>query len=125
MARIAAVVLLTLVWPAAQLLVFLLRSGGLPPGGAAESLVFVPMGLVTAIAAVWLWGRAESSRRRRLVLVGYIAASPFAFIGSLVGGLLLPGALGPLVCGGVPLIAGCYLGYAIGGPRPGDGRTGA
>jgi len=92
MARIAAVVLLTLVWPAAQLLVFLLRFGELPPGGAAEGLVFVPMGLVTAIAAVWLWGRAESSRRRRLVLVGYIAASPFAFIGSLVGGHQLPGA---------------------------------
>jgi len=125
MARIAAVALLTVVWPAAHLLVFWLRFGGLPPGGPAESLVFVPMGLVTAIAAVWLWGRAESSRRRRLVFVGYIAASPFAFIGSLVGGLVRPGVWGPLVCGGGPLIAGCYVGYASGRPPSGDGPAGA
>jgi hypothetical protein len=124
-ARIVAVILVTLVWPAAHLLVFWLRFGQMPPGGPAESLVFVPMGLVAAIAAVWLWSRAESRRRRRFVVGGYIAASPFAFIGSLVGGLMLPGAWGPLLCGAVPLIAGCWLGYVIGGPRPDDGTPGA
>jgi hypothetical protein len=124
-ARIAAVIVLTLFWPAAQLLVFLLRFGQPPPGGPAESLVFVPMGLVTGITAVLLWERASSSPRRRLVVVGYVAATPFAFIGSLVGGLVLPGVWGPLVFGGAPLIAGCYIGYATGRPRSGDGRTGA
>ena len=112
---------MSLVWPAAHLLVFWLRFGQTPPGGPAESLVFVPMGLVAAVAAVWLWIRAESRRRRRFVVGGYIAASPFAFIGSLVGGLMLPGVWGPLVFGAVPLIAGCWIGYVIGGPQPDDG----
>jgi len=125
MARIVAVILLTLVWPAAHLLVFWLRFGQMPPGGPAESLVFVPMGLVAAIAAVWLGSRAESSRRRRFVVGGYIAASPFAFIGSLVGGLMLPGGWGPLVFGAVPLIVGCWIGYVSGRSRPDDGPRGA
>ena len=122
MAQIGATVLLTLIWPAVQLAVFWLRFGRMPPGGPSESLVFVPMGLFTAIVAVGLWSRSETLRRRRFVAYGYAVACPFAFVGSLLGGLMLPGVWGPLVFGGCPLIAGCLIGFAIGGP-PAERRS--
>jgi hypothetical protein len=118
-ARVLAVAALTIVWPVAQLAVFLARFGHLPPGGPAEALVFVPMGLVSGVAAVWLWHRAGTARRRRSVAIGYAVAVPFAFVGSLLGGLVIAGAWGALVFGALPLVAGCLAGYVAGGRKPG------
>lgn len=113
--RVAVGVCLALAWPAAQLAVFWLRFGHMPPGGPGESLVFLPMGVVGAVAAVWLWSRANSRRQRRYVAGGYLLAIPVAFFGALGGGLVLPWFLGPLVFGGVPLIVGSYAGFVMGG----------
>lgn len=118
MARIVAAGLLTLTWPMIHLVVFWLRFNRLPTGGLAESIVFLPMSLATATVAVWLWSRTASQRNRRFVAVGYLLASPIAFLGSLLGGLLLPSIWGPLVFGAIPLVAGCYIGFAVGRPRP-------
>lgn len=117
--RIAAVVALTLLWPAIQLLVFWLRFGRLPVAG---SVVFIPMGFVAAVPAVWLWSSSATRRRRRDVTLGYLVACPFAFLGSLLGGLVLPGIWGPLVCGAGPLVAGCLIGFAVGRRRAGAAR---
>jgi hypothetical protein len=43
-----------------------------------------------------------------------LVAVPVAFLGALVGGLVLPWFLGPLVFGGVPPIAGSYAGFVMG-----------
>jgi len=118
---VVALVSSTSAWPALELAVFWLRFHRLPPGGAAESLVFVPMGLAAGAVAALLLGRARSDRQRRFVIGGYLAASPFAFLGALVGGLVLPGAWGPLVAGGIPLAVGSLVGFAVGRPR--DGAT--
>jgi len=112
--RVAVGVCLALVWPAAQLAVFWLRFADTPPGGPGESLVFLPMSVVGAVAAVWLWSRADSRRQRHYVAAGYLLAVPVAFFGALVGGLVLPWFLGPLVFGGVPLVAGSYAGFVMG-----------
>jgi hypothetical protein len=107
----------TLGWPALELAVFWLRFRRLPPNGAAEALVFVPMGLIAGIVAAVLMVRATTERQRRSVLWGYLVASPFALIGALLGGLVLPGIWGPLVAGAVPLSLGCLGGFAVGRSR--------
>jgi len=124
-ARFAAVICLTLAWPAVQLGIFWLRFRRLPPDGAAESLVFVPMALVAAVVVVWLWGIAASPRQKRLVAAGYAIATPFALLGSLLGGLVLAGAWGPLVFGGIPLVAGSCIGFALGRARGSDPAPGS
>ncbi len=107
----------TIAWPLIQLLVFRLRFGRLPQGGFSESLVFVPMGLAAGLVAAVLYGLATTSHQRRAVLVGYAAASPIAWVGSILGGLVAAGALGPLVGGAVPLALGSFLGFWLARPR--------
>ncbi|MGV8083350.1 MAG: hypothetical protein AB2L09_06945 [Coriobacteriia bacterium] len=114
MYRLGALIALTLAWPLIQLAVFLIRFGQLPPNGLSEALVFLPMGLVAAVVAVWLWSRAATQRQKRSIVYGYLIASPIAFFGSLLGGLVLPGIWGPLLFGAVPLIIGSWLGYLLG-----------
>ena len=72
------------------------------------------MGVVGAVAAVCLWSMADSRRQRHYVAAGYLVAVPVAFFGALVGGLVLPSFLGPLVFGGVPLVAGSCAGFVMG-----------
>jgi hypothetical protein len=117
--RVAAVGCLTLAWPAAQLAVFWVRFGHLPPEGPGEGLAFLPMALVAAVVTVCLWSRSVSRRQQRYVAAGYLLAVPVAFFGALLGGLALPWFLGPLVFGGVPLVGGAYAGFVMG--RTGEG----
>jgi len=107
----------TLGWPALELIVFWLRFRDFPPNGPAEALVFAPMGLAAGVVAAILLSRAATARHRRLVLWGYLIASPIAFLGALLGGLVLPGAWGPLMAGAIPLSLGCLIGFAVGRPR--------
>jgi hypothetical protein len=111
--RVLAVVASTFGWPAVQLAVFWLRFHRLPPGGVSDGLVFLPMGLVSGLAMAALWSRASSPRRIRFVGYGYLVATPVAFLGSLLGGLVLPGVWGPLVFGALPLIVGCGIGFVL------------
>ncbi|HSK48502.1 MAG TPA: hypothetical protein VLA05_10970 [Coriobacteriia bacterium] len=117
MGPVPMVISSTLGWPALQLAVFLLRFRHLPPGGAAESLVFLPMGFVAGIVAAGLIVQSASDRQRSFVIRGYLLASPFALVGALLGGLVLPGVWGPLVAGGIPLAIGCLIGFVTGRPR--------
>ena len=121
---IAIVVASTLAWPVLQLTVLWLRFRELQPNGPVEALVFAPMGFAAGLFAAILMNRASSKRQRRFVVSGYLVASPIAFIASLVSGLTLPGAWGPLVFGGTPLILGCAIGFAA-GRRRGNGLTSA
>jgi len=107
----------TLAWPTIQLAVFLLRFKKLPPGGWRDALVFAPMGFAAGLVAAVLYALADSRDGRRAVIVGYVVAAPFAFVGSLLGGLFLPGIWGPLLLGAVPLIAGSLIGFVVRGRR--------
>lgn len=118
MTHLVTIVASACAWPLLQLAVFWLRFNSLPPGGPAESLVFAPMGLAAGLVAAVLLHRSASRRQRRLVLAGYLAATPFAFLGSLLGGLVLVGATGPLVFGAGPLSAGCVVGFLVGRDHP-------
>ncbi len=120
MAPFAMVVASTLGWPALQLLVFWLRFQRMPPEGMSAAFVFIPMGLVAGAVAAILMSRASTDRQRRATVWGYLAATPFAFLGALLGGLVLSGVWGPLVAGGIPLIIGAGIGFVVGRPASGD-----
>jgi hypothetical protein len=109
--------LLTLLWPVLHTLIFLVRFGNLPPDGLTEAVVFLPMGLVAGVALVLLVRRATSRRGQIGAIAGYLIAAPFALVGSLLGGLMLPPVVGTLIFGALPLIAGAVVGYAIGNRR--------
>ncbi|MDY0087495.1 MAG: hypothetical protein RBS78_02950 [Coriobacteriia bacterium] len=117
MMPLVVIVSSTLGWPLVELAVFWLRFRHLPPNGAAEALVFVPMGLLAGIVAASLMIRASTDRQRRSVMWGYLIASPFALVGAILGGLVLSGIWGPLVAGGMPLSIGCLGGFVIGRSR--------
>ena len=84
-------------WPLMHVLVFLLRFGSMP---TESSLVF-------------LVKKAESRKRKRRTVIGYLLASPFAYIGSLFGGLMSPQLAGVFIFGTVPLVLGTALGYKV------------
>lgn len=71
------------------------------------------MGLLGGIAAVVFLTLAKSTRQKRGVLWGYLAASPFAFLGGLAGWPFSV-TFGPLLLGGIPLVIGCAVGFALG-----------
>lgn len=114
MTNAAVIAASTVGWPLLHIAVFWLRFDRLPPGSPVESLVFAPMGFVAGFVAAILLARATSINQRRGVGLGYLAASPVAFVGSLMGGLGLVGIAGPLLFGAVPLSLGCLIGFVLG-----------
>jgi hypothetical protein len=102
----------TLLWPLIHYLVFILRF----PDGVMQpsALIFAPMGAIAGgFLAYWL-KEAQSQQQRLLVVLGYLVASPLAFIGSLGGGLVLSPYIGPTLFGALPLILGCFFGFQLG-----------
>ena len=96
-------ILLTLLWPGLHLLVFVVRFGRLSPGGVTDALVFLPMGLLAAAVLIILWAAAATRSRKIGLVLGYLLASPVAFIGALFSGLMLPPVIGTLLYGAGPL----------------------
>lgn len=113
MSSILIVLASTLLWPAIHIGVFMARFPE-NPVPYNETLGFILMGLIAGLF-VANWYRKSSTRRHRVaILIGYVIASPVAFIGSLAGGLFLPPWLGATLFGGVPLIIGAWIGNALG-----------
>ncbi len=67
------------------------------------------MGILSAIILVFLLKKSETTNRFKWTAIGYLLATPQAFIGSLIGGLMLPPVLGTLIFGGGPLVIGTVL----------------
>ena len=113
-ARYLWIIPLALLWPALHNLVFIARFGRVPDGGLGELLVFLPMGIVSGAVLLWFVGKARSRVRKTTTVLGFLAASPFAFVGSLLGGLIFESVIGTLIYGVLPLAAGSALGYFLG-----------
>lgn len=103
----------TLLWPLIHYLVFLLRFGGAATAGPFM-WVFAPMGAIAGgFLAYWLQA-GHTRQGRLLVVLGYLVASPLAFIGSLGGGLFFQPLVGVTVFGALPLVLGTFFGYVMG-----------
>lgn len=103
-------VALALTWPILHLALFLLRFQRLPEGGIGSALVFLPMGVVASLGLGLLLLGAHDARGSNAIFRGYLLACPAAFVGSLVGGLMLPPLAGTILCGAGPLLLGAALG---------------
>jgi hypothetical protein len=97
-------------WPLLHFAIFVLRFGRTP---ADSVLVFLPMGVVSAFALAFMLKRSQSGRRKRWTIFGYLLAVPYAFIGSLMSGLMLPPVFGTIIYGASPLVLGTWLGYRL------------
>ena len=104
-------VLLALAWPVVHAAIFLVRFGHWPDGGPGASLIFLPMGVVASLVLALLLQVARQPRQRARILLGYALAAPFAFVGSLLGGLVLPPLLGTILLGAGPLVLGMLIAY--------------
>ena len=80
---------IALAWPLIQNSVFLIRFGHLPLNVLGSSLIFLPMGLLSALILIFLVDRSESRSRKASSVFGYILASPFALLASLFSGFLI------------------------------------
>ena len=117
------IVPLSLVWPAIQSVVFLMRFGRLPPLGIKGAGMFLPMGMLSGGVLIVLCRIAAGDCGR--VIRGYLYATPVALIGSVVGGLLVPPAFATILFGALPLIIGSILGFKAGtdSAKKGTGAT--
>ena len=106
---------IALAWPLAKSLIFFYRFEQLPVDLFQSSLIFLPMGLISAIALIYLVQRADSFSRKASTIFGYLLASPFALIASMFSGLIFSPFVGPLIYGAIPLVIGTAIGYVIGG----------
>ena len=117
---------LTLLWPAIHLVVFLARFGRLPGDAIVDSAVFIPMGLVAAVAFLLIQSSVPTTRQKRALVAGYGAAIPVAYAGSLIGGLVTSAVGGSVALGSGPLLVGMLTGVWMARPkeaRTGDGET--
>ena len=106
---------IALAWPVVKTLIFFYRFEELPFQILKSSLIFLPVGLISAVALIYMLERAGSINRKVSTVFGYLLASPFALIASMFSGFLLPSLISPLFYGALPLVLGAAVGYIIGG----------
>jgi hypothetical protein len=106
--------LFTLLWPLTHYVVAVMRFGGDFQVRASEFLALVPMGALSGGLLLYLIDIAETKQQGTLAVLGYVVASPVAFIGSLGGSLFLPPFLGATLFGGLPLAFGAVIGFFLG-----------
>ena len=109
------VLLIAFAWPLTQILIYLVRFGEISGSVVGSSLAFLPMGLASAAILVLLFERSTNIYQKACTVFGYVLASPFALMGSLLGGLVAAQVLGTLIYGTVPLMIGTVIGYVVGG----------
>jgi hypothetical protein len=114
MRALLSIVLLTLAWPALQVLLFAVRFGRLPRELVFQSPVFLLPGLLSASLLVFCVDRGRRGSQRRLTIAGYVVALPFALVASLAGGLVVAPAAGVAIFGFLPAAIGIVGGFAFG-----------
>jgi hypothetical protein len=102
------ILLLTLLFPIINLLIYFLRFGAPGSNLFLESLVFAPIGLLGALVLFYFYDRADTRIQKNAIIVGFLLAFPFALLGGLMGGLL--GVPATILFGALPLIIGVLFG---------------
>lgn len=105
---------LIFVWPVLHIVVFALRFGRIDGTMLGESAIFLPMGLIGGVVLIECLKRAPSRRAQIGAIAGYVIATPVAFTGSLLGGLIVHPLIGTLIAGAGPLVVGTLAGFGIG-----------
>ena len=113
------VIVAALVWSVLHVVVFTVRFGEIPATEAlSDLLLFLPTGFVAGLALRMLLQRTAAGFPSWMIILGVIAALPFAFVGNLMGGLL--GPVGVTIFGVAPILIGAGVGWVIGRMRTAD-----
>lgn len=104
-----------LIWPVVQIMIYTVRFGSPSLEVLSSSVIFLPMGFVSAIILICLLDRSGTRSQKASTIFGYLLASPFALIGGLLSGLMFPPLVGTLIFGTIPLTIGTVIGYLISG----------
>lgn len=79
-----------------------------------ESIVFLPVGILSSLLLFFFLRKSISQKQRKFVIGGYVLMVPIAFIGSLMGGLIFQPIVGATLYGLIPLAIGMGAGYFLG-----------
>ena len=107
------ILLLTLLFPVINLLIYFVRFGAPQSSLFLESLLFAPIGFLGSLVLFYFYDRADTRIHKNTNIVGFLLAFPFALLGGVMGGLL--GIAGAILFGVVPLVIGVLLGNWAGG----------
>ena len=108
--------LLILFWPTLHVIIFFLRFGDITLSILSEIGYFIPYSVLAALLFMYYVKKIDKGKTRYL-LMGYFIASPFAFFGSLAGGLIFDPVIGVTLFGFIPLAIGMSLAYLIIRPK--------
>ena len=106
--------LLVVLWPLVYWVSNYLWLGAVDPIAVHELIVFLPMGVISALAVTIPQLSRKYSGCLMSGLLGYLIATPIAYLATLYGGLILNPWLAATVLGSLPLLAFTYIGYKIG-----------
>lgn len=106
--------LLVVAWPLVYWVSTYIWLGRVDPVALHELLVFIPMGIISALGVTV----PQLSQRYAGCLVsglsGYFIATPIAYFSTLYGGLVLNPWLSATFLGSLPLLVFTFIGYKIG-----------
>ena len=107
-------ILLVVLWPLVYWVSNYVWFGAVDPIAVHELVVFIPMGVISALAVAMPQLSRRYSGCLMAGLLGYLIATPIAYIATLYGGLILNPWLAATLLGSLPLLTFTFIGYKIG-----------
>ena len=107
-------VLLVILWPMVYWVSNYFWLGTVNPVALHELLVFLPMGVIGALAVTIPQLSNKYSGCFMSGILGYLVATPIAYFSTLYGGLVLNPWLSASLLGSLPLLIFTFIGYKIG-----------
>jgi hypothetical protein len=102
-----------LVFPVLQVLIYLVRFGGLnPEAPLTDYLLFFLGGVLAGAGLIYFLRRSQTPGTFRAVIIAFVISVPFAMFGMVVGGLM--GVVGVLLLGVSPSVFITGVGYLLG-----------
>lgn len=109
-----SVTFLTILFPLIQLCIFAFRFRYLPISLVLESIVFLPVGFLSALFFLFLLTKAQKKTHKMCIFVSYVVAVPLACITSLAGGLVMTPLIGVTLFGFIPFVVIMGSAYFLG-----------
>ena len=106
--------LLVVLWPLVYWISNYIWLGAVNPIAVHELIVFIPMGIISALAVTTPQLSRKYSGCLMSGLLGYLIATPIAYFATLYGGLVLNPWLAATLLGSLPLLIFTFIGYKIG-----------
>ncbi len=107
-------ILLVIFWPLVYWLSAFFWFGQVDSIASHDVVVFIPMGIITALAVTMPQLSRKYSGCLMAGCFGYLIATPIAWFATLYGSLILGPWLSATLLGSLPLLVFTFVGYKIG-----------